>query len=57
MTEVERMRLLELLKENRVLTLQLLEENNAVEFQDLLNEYPSYLHLHRSSNSYTVSFD
>jgi len=34
-----------LLKENRVFLLSLLKENNAGEFQQLLYEYPSYIHM------------
>jgi len=43
MTEVEK---LCLLKENRALFFGLLEENNAVQFEDLLNEHPDYIHMH-----------
>jgi len=36
----------QLLKENRVFLSSLLEENNAVKFEQLLYEYPSYIHMH-----------
>jgi len=46
---------LNLLKKNRAMLLRLLEENNAVEFQDLLIEHPNYIHK-RCSNKFGVSY-
>ena len=40
--EVER----RLLYENRVFLSRLLQENNAVKFQQLLYDHPNYIHMH-----------
>ena len=46
-----------LLEENRVLFLQLLKEKNVMEFQELLNKHPNYIHMHCIANDeYGVSF-